>query len=199
MAGTGALRDNAPMPDSFKPPSSQTTPLKNASRAKRFASMMYEGVLLFAVVFIASYLFDTFTQSRHGLMFREGRILVLFVAIGLYFVTSWRRANQTLPMKAWHMRLVKSNGSRPSLGQLLVRYTLTWPIPLIGLGVIHFLVIVTGWPAFYLFAIATPFLIFVPSWFASDGQFLHDRIAGTRIIDIRETKNAATQQTSVAK
>jgi uncharacterized RDD family membrane protein YckC len=187
------------MPDSSTTPDYRPPALKNASRAKRFASMMYEGVLLFAVVFIASYLFDTLTQSRHGLMFREGRIVALFVAIGLYFVTSWRRASQTLPMKAWHMRLVNVDGHRPTLAQLLVRYTLTWPIPLIGLGVIHFLVIVTGWPAFYLFAIATPFLIFVPSWFTSDGQFLHDKLAGTRIVDYRETKNAAPQKNLSAK
>jgi uncharacterized RDD family membrane protein YckC len=187
------------MPQAPKTPRSPVQPLKNASRAKRFAAMMYEGVLLFAVVFIASYAFDTITESRHGLMFREGRIVALFVAIGLYFVTSWRRANQTLPMKAWHMRLVNVDGSRPTFAQLLVRYVLTWPIPLMGLGVIHFLVIVTGWPAFYLFAVVTPFLIFVPSWFTADGQFLHDRLVGTKIIDYRETINAAPQQKPVAK
>jgi len=43
------------------------------SRLRRFACMMYEGVLLFAVVFLASYLFDTLTQSRHALVLRHGR------------------------------------------------------------------------------------------------------------------------------
>jgi len=44
--------------------------------------MMYEGVLLFAVVFLAGYLFDTLTQSRHALMLRDGRQVWLFIAIG---------------------------------------------------------------------------------------------------------------------
>ena len=48
--------------------------------------MMYEGVLLFAVVFLADYLFDTLTQSKHGLMLRGARQAWLFFAIGVYFL-----------------------------------------------------------------------------------------------------------------
>src|SRR5690606_24749749 len=48
------------------------------SRWRRFASMMYEGVLLFAVVFLAGYLFDTLTQSRSGLTLRTLRQIALF-------------------------------------------------------------------------------------------------------------------------
>jgi hypothetical protein len=54
-----------PSPRPLHPPTAQgvnTTP----TRLRRFASMMYEGVLLFAVVFLADYLFDTLTQSKHG-------------------------------------------------------------------------------------------------------------------------------------
>ncbi|VDL05448.1 hypothetical protein FR5810_02403 [Bordetella pertussis] len=88
----------------------QSTP----SRLRRFACMMYEGVLLFGVVFIASYLFDTLTQSKHGLMLRDGRQVWLFLVIGLYFVLCWRRRGQTLPMKTWNIRLVDRDGQPPS-------------------------------------------------------------------------------------
>ena len=168
------------------PLSTDSSAWPNASRGKRFASMMYEGVLLFGVVFTADYLFDTLTQSRHALMLRPERQAWLFIAIGIYFLLCWRRGAQTLPMRAWHLKLVNASQGRPSLKQLLVRYVLLWPVPLAGMALIYGLVVLTGWPGFYTFAIVTPFLIFIPSWFTPDGQFLHDRIAGTRIADIPE-------------
>lgn len=168
------------------PETPSASAMPNASRGKRFAAMMYEGVLLFGVVFTADYLFDTLTQSRHALMFRPGRQVWLLIAIGIYFLLCWHRGGQTLPMRAWHIKLVSSDGQRPSLKQLMLRYALIWPIPLAGIALIYGLVNITQWPAIYMFAIAAPFLVFVPSWFTPDGQFLHDRLANTRIIDIPE-------------
>lgn len=167
-------------------PERLTPEMSNASRGKRFAAMMYEGALLFGVVFTADYLFDTLTQSKHALMFRPGRQVWLFISIGAYFLLCWHRGGQTLPMRAWHIKLVDALGNRPTLKQLVVRYLMLWPIPLAGMALIYALVLVSGWPAIYTFAIVTPFLIFIPSWFAPDGQFLHDRLAGTRIVDIPE-------------
>jgi len=83
---------------------------RTPSRGRLFASMMYEGVLLFAVTFLAGYLFDTLTQSRHGLVLRGTRQIWLFLAIGAYFFICWRRNGQTLPMKAWHIRLQSTAG-----------------------------------------------------------------------------------------
>ncbi len=177
--------------------SGQLPEMPDASRGKRFAAMMYEGVLLFGVVFTADYLFDTLTQSKHALMFRPGRQAWLFIAIGIYFLLCWHRGGQTLPMRAWHIKLVDANGKRPSFKQLLARYFLLWPVPLAGMALIYSLVLLTGWPAIYSFAIVTPFLVFVPSWFSSDGQFLHDRLAGTKIVDIpKHLRDAAKHKKS---
>lgn len=171
-------------------PSSPSLPqddLPNASRGKRFASMMYEGVLLFAVVFIADYLFDALTQSRHALMLRLERQVILFLAIGVYFMICWRAGGQTLPMKAWHIKLVNADLAKPSTIQLVGRYMASWIVPLIGMALIHITVISTGLRAIYMFAVAAPFLIFIPTWFRRDGLFLHDALCGTRIVDIRQT------------
>src|SRR5690606_4324287 len=40
--------------------------------ARRLASFVYEGVLLFGVVMIAGFLFSTLTQQRHALQGRHG-------------------------------------------------------------------------------------------------------------------------------
>jgi len=147
--------------------------------------MMYEGVLLFAVVFLASYLFDTLTQSRHALALRPGRQAVLFVAIGVYFVLCWRLGGQTLAMKTWHIRLAGVDGAIPGLGRLVTRYALSWLAPLAGAGVIAAAAHASGWPAIYTLIVVTPFLNFIWTWLDRDAMFLHDRLLGTRLTSVQ--------------
>jgi len=129
-------------------------------RWRRFACMMYEAILLFGVVFVADYLFDTLTQSRHALMLRHERQAWLFCVIGVYFVLCWRLGGQTLPMKTWHIRLIDAGGGRPPVWKAVLRYVLAWPFTLTGLG-------------------------FVWTFFDRDRQFPHDRLLGTRLISTR--------------
>jgi uncharacterized RDD family membrane protein YckC len=156
-----------------------------ASRARRFACMMYEGVLLFGVVFIAGYLFDTLTQSRDPLMFRHVRQGIVFVAIGVYFVLCWRGRGQTLPMKTWNIRLVDSSGGRLTLGRLILRYVLLWPVPLLGAGLVLLASRMTGYASTDLLIVFAPFTLFIWTWFDDEQQFLHDRLLGTRLIDVK--------------
>ncbi len=167
-----------------------TTP----GRWRRFACMMYESILLFGVIFTAGYLFDTLTQSRSGLDLRHVRQVILFIALGIYFVLCWRKAGQTLPMKTWHMRLVNEQGQIPTLGTLLLRYILLWPLPLLGALLIQLLSGYTGYASTDLLIVFTPFLNFIWTWFDKDQQFLHDRLSKTRLIDARPTRvtSAAT-------
>ncbi|MDH0682004.1 RDD family protein [Achromobacter animicus] len=160
------------------------------NRLRRFACMMYEAVLLFGVVFLAGYLLDTLTQSRNALELRAARQAWLFVAIGAYFVLCWRRRGQTLPMKTWNIRLVDRHGNTPSTGLLIVRYILAWPLVLAGAAVVWGAALATGWPSVDMFIVAAPFAIFIWSWFDPDGQFLHDRILGTRLRNAPQAKKA---------
>ncbi|VFR56660.1 Probable transmembrane protein [plant metagenome] len=167
---------------------SQTAPTLDATapvpgRLRRFACMMYEGVLLFAVVFLATYLFDTLTQSRHGLMLRHARQGWLFLAIGAYFLLCWRMGGQTLPMKTWHIRLVDARGAIPGLGRLVLRYVLMWVLPLTAAAGVWALSASTGWASANSLIVFTPFMNFLGTWGGRDGgQFLHDRLAGTRLV-----------------
>lgn len=166
-------------------------------RLRRFACMMYEAVLLFGVVFLASYLFDTLTQSRSGMMYRHGRQAWLFLALGVYFITCWRRSGQTLPMKTWNIRLVGNAGQAPSMARLVLRYLLAWVLPLAAAGLILGATVWSGWPTMQLLIVAAPFAVFAGSWLDRDGQFLHDRLAGTRLVNTlaattKSVKAAAT-------
>jgi uncharacterized RDD family membrane protein YckC len=149
--------------------------------------MMYEGVLLFAVVFLAGYLFDTLTQSRHALMLRDGRQVWLFIAIGAYFLICWRRSGQTLPMKAWHIKVLGVNGQPAPTWRLLMRYAYMWVLPLMGASLVWAAASLSGWNAMLMLIVATPFLVFIPTWFTAQQQFLHDLLAGTRLISVQAT------------
>lgn len=162
------------------------------SRWRRFASMMYEGVLLFGVVFLAGYLFDTLTQSRSGLTLRGVRQGVLFLAIGVYFVMCWRYTGQTLPMKTWNIRLVDRDGRTPALKRLVLRYVLLWPIPLLAALLVQGASYLTGYRSTNLLFVFAPFTVFLWTWLDKEGQFLHDRLLGTRLIhtDLKAAKAA---------
>ena len=153
-------------------------------RSRRFACMMYEGVLLFGVVFLSAYLFDTLTQSKHALTLRHARQGVLFLAIGIYFFLCWKRSGQTLPMKAWDIRLVGTDGHPARTGQLLLRYALMWVLPLVAALGVWGLSTLTGWASVDLLIVAAPFVNFIPTIWTPGGQFAHDLVAGTRLIHV---------------
>jgi uncharacterized RDD family membrane protein YckC len=128
-----------------------------AGKLPRFASLCYEGILLVPVLFLAAYLFLAFTHdaqttSMHHL-FRAWLVLVM----GAYFVYCWRKGGQTLPMKTWRLRLARSDGRPLTRKQAWLRY---------GLAV----------PGLLLFGVG-----FLWAFVDRDSQFLHDRLAGTRV------------------
>lgn len=133
------------------------------SRKRRVASMIYEAMLLFGVVFIAGYLFDTLTQSKHALYLRHERQLWLFVVLGAYFVYFWTHGGQTLAMKTWHIKVIKSSGEPLDFITAIIRYPLA------------LLFTMTGIAFFY-------------SFFDKNGQFPHDRLLNTVQVSSKSKK-----------
>lgn len=146
---------------------------------RRVLCMVYEALLLFAVVFIAGYLFDTLTQSRNPENLRHVRQFVLFLMLGLYFVWFWMHGGQTLAMKTWRIRVTTQDGGHLRLGQAILRYLLCWMFLLPALALAEVLQL-HGWPALGLTLLAL-LLPGVIMRFDADRQFLHDRLARTRL------------------
>jgi len=169
--------------------------LPSPGRLRRFSCMMYEGVLLFAVVFLAGYLFDTLTQSRHGLAMRHARQAFLFFAIGIYFVLCWRMGGQTLAMKTWHIKLANSKGESTGMARLVARYVLCWPLPLAGAALIAIASRTSGWPSLDMLIVAAPFLNFLWTWVDREQLFLHDRLLGTRLYSTQQRPGRAVSST----
>ena len=93
---------------------------------RRLACLVYEGVLLFAVLMIAGYLFSSLTQQRHALAGRVALQGFLFLVLGIYFVWFWSHGGQTLAMKAWRIRLIGKDDLAVSQTRALARYVLSW-------------------------------------------------------------------------
>ncbi|MCZ8293124.1 MAG: RDD family protein [Hylemonella sp.] len=149
---------------------------------RRMACWLYEGMLLFGVVFIASYLFSALSQTRHALDNRFLQQAFLFVVLGIYFAWFWSKG-QTLAMKTWHIRVVDLAGRPLTQRRALLRYVLSWlwflpplaataPFSLSGA---ESAVIVLGWVLVWALL----------SRFHPAQQFWHDALAGTRLIDAR--------------
>ncbi|WP_119964897.1 RDD family protein [Simplicispira lacusdiani] len=147
--------------------------------ARRMACWLYEGMLMFGVVFIAGYLFGTLSQTRNALDNRNALQAFLFVVFGIYFTWFWAKG-QTLAMKTWHIRVVDAAGRPLTQARALGRYVLSWlwflpplvavaPFSLPGGEVA---VIVFGWVAVWALA----------SRLHPQQQFWHDALAGTRLV-----------------
>lgn len=151
---------------------------------RRMACWLYEGMLLFGVVFIAGYLFSTLSQTRNALDNRHALQAFVFVIFGIYFTWFWSRG-QTLAMKTWGIRLVDTSGKQVSQARALLRYLLSWlwllpPLAAIapfGLSPGESFVVVSGWVAIWA----------ILCRFHPHRQFWHDALAGTRLASSTKT------------
>lgn len=155
---------------------------------RRLIVMLYEGVLLFGVIAIAALLFGTAFQQRSAIYLRHELQYWLFFVIGVYFVWFWTHSGQTLPMKTWRMRLVTVDGYAVPLKRAIARYVLAWLWFLPGFAIAWML----DTKAWMSVAIV---MANVAAWALSarlhpSRQFLHDRMVGTRVIQLPRTPAA---------
>lgn len=129
-----------------------------AGLRRRLASMLYESLLLLGVLAL-TFMVPLLILGVGTNYTPPGEVLWLYVflVLGAYFVWYWHRGGQTLAMQTWKLRIVTANGDAVTLKQGWLRYALAWPSVLSGCGLLWALI-------------------------DRDRQFLHDRLAGTRII-----------------
>ncbi len=136
----------------------RATPPATARLGRRLGSLCYEILLLAAIIFVAGWAFLAFEGLLPAALARALFQLYLLAVTAAYFIYCWTRSGQTLPMKTWHIRVMDRDGNAITVKQGALRY---------------------------LFALASIALCGGGFWWAlidRDGQFLHDRLAGTRLI-----------------
>lgn len=159
--------------------------LKSASLWRRFGAFTHELLFLVAYLFIVGLVFAALSGESTRTM--RPQILTgpiawlqqayLFLSIGGYFVYFWIKGRRTLAFKTWALRLVATDGSEVTVKQAVMRYLATWIGPALGLAM--FMLIGKSGSAWWILGIFANFL-----WALADParQFLHDRIAGTRVV-----------------
>lgn len=153
---------------------------------RRMACWLYEGVLLFGVLMAAAAAFSIPADMRSGMDPRRPLLFAFCVLVlGVYYVYCWTRG-QTLPQKAWRLKVVDRHGQPPTVARATGRFLLSWlwfaPL-LLGLGawplrLSEKLVLLAGWVAVWALL----------SRFHPQRQFWHDALAGTRIIATPDPK-----------
>lgn len=162
------------------PPSSGALPTPPLRR--RLCSMVYESMLLFGVLFVSGGGFAVLLQQRNALYLRHALEGWLFIVLGLYFVWFWNHGGQTLPMKTWRMRLVSRDGTSVGATRALARFLLCWLWFLPGLA-LAWAFGAKSW-ALVWFPALNVVLWAALAYLDPQRQFVHDRIAGTRIVDL---------------
>ena len=165
----------------------RSTPTR-ASLAPRLGALLYEALLLIAMAFVVGFALlplispagtaDRTTLTVPPLFARTMLFCVLAGGAAWYYLWSWSDGRRTLPQKTWRLRLVEAQGRDLTRRTALVRYVAGWIGPSIALAVdaamqprgsARFAALLLG-------------LNYAWAVFDRDRQFLHDRIAGTRVV-----------------
>jgi uncharacterized RDD family membrane protein YckC len=93
---------------------------------RRMAAFVYEGILLFGIVFATALVYGVATRQTNAMEHRSGLIAACFLVLGLYFVGTWTHGGQTLAMKTWHLRVATDTGAALPPWRALMRYLASW-------------------------------------------------------------------------
>jgi uncharacterized RDD family membrane protein YckC len=124
------------------------------SLMRRLFSMLYEALVLFGVLFVAVLIFMLVHHNPSAPEARPFFQVYIFFVLLWYFTWFWTHGGQTVAMRAWRFRVERTDGKPLRFPQACLRFILGW-LSLISI---------------------------VWALFDRDKQFLHDRLAGTRLV-----------------
>ena len=129
----------------------------DASLARRFGAILYDGLLILALLFLGTLPFVAAGGGEPvepgNLVYRLSMLLISYV----FFVGFWAGYGRTLGLQSWRLRIETPDGQKPGVGQASIRFfaaILSW-LPA-GLG-------------------------FWWQLWDKDGLTWHDRLSGTRL------------------
>jgi uncharacterized RDD family membrane protein YckC len=160
-----------------------TLPIATPTVKRRLICMVYEGFLLTAVEALAMFVYLFATNNQHTPTIDHGRNAVFFLAAAAYFIHSWTGSGHTLAMKTWRIKVVKLGYARVPLRAAAIRYLVAWGWFLPALAVCY------GFGLKGYGQVGAAIAVGIFAWaltalFDKNGQFLHDRVAGTRMISL---------------
>lgn len=93
---------------------------------KRLAAFFYDVLVLAGLLIVAGFLYLSIQAVLQGAdVVEPGNLLfqlyLLFIIFGYVYI-SWRRAGQTIGMKAWRLKAISTDGQQLTFGQILIRF-----------------------------------------------------------------------------
>jgi uncharacterized RDD family membrane protein YckC len=159
----------------------------SASLARRLGALLYEALLLLAMAFVAGFALlplispnaaASSTLAIPPVFARTMMSCILVVGAAIYYAWCWSDGRRTLPQKTWRLRLMDRADRPPTRKTALVRYAAGWLGPAAALAAYG--VLRPSGAGRY----AALLLLLNYAWALVDPtrQFLHDRIAQTRVV-----------------
>ncbi len=110
-------------------------PLKPPGIFKRLAVVVYDALLLIAILFLATLILLPF-QEGHSFQANSWQysVYLLFVSF-LFYAWFWTKSGQTLGLVAWKLKVANKNGENINWKQAVIRFStalLSWGV--CGLG-----------------------------------------------------------------
>lgn len=163
-----------------------TLPLSPASLSRRWAALVYEGFLLFALLLVGGFAVLPFVNplpagGSHSVdqlyvlpAASRAFLLCYYIAVtGAYCVGFWSNGRRTLAMKTWGLALARPDAGSIDTRLATRRFFAAWIGPVAGLG---------GYLVLGRWGLVLGLLNHGWGWIDVDRQFLHDRLAGTRLV-----------------
>jgi uncharacterized RDD family membrane protein YckC len=158
-----------------------------ASLKRRFAALAYELLLVTAIVFATNFALLPLVTPHRGasealtvpaLPERMALFWITFAVLAAYFVWCWSNGRRTLAMKTWKLALRTLDNRTVMPKTALLRYLACWIGPLLALAA-YLALSRAGLGAHGAWLVALNFLW---AFVDRDRQFLHDRVARTRLV-----------------
>lgn len=156
------------------PNEQNNTPIPTAGVTRRFAAMVYDGLLLIAISIAygaLAVLMNVLIQGQppEGEKIQWGHWSAVFfvgwlLTMAGFFCYFWCRSGQTLGMRAWRMKIVDQEYRTPSLKQCALRCLIA-----------PFSLLLAGFGYFW-------------RWFDPQKLTLHDRLSKTQVIVLPKEK-----------
>lgn len=95
--------------------------MNHVSFLRRIMSILYDSILIFAVLTVMSIPFYSFAVEENILL-KILMQLYFYLIIQFFFVWFWVKSKETLGMKTWKIKIVNEDGNKISYKQGVIRF-----------------------------------------------------------------------------
>ncbi|WP_426162914.1 RDD family protein [Pseudoduganella sp. R-34] len=163
---------------------------------RRLICIVYESLLLLAVEMFAIAVYLLVTFAAHSPVLDAGRGIFVILVAAAYFIYSWTGSGHTLAMKTWRIKIASAGAGRISLRAAATRFILAWGFVAPALVIIHVSQLLTtraGISMAVAILVGNIVLWSLTALLDKDRQFLHDRMAGTRLLQLPKPEKKAAK------